>query len=193
LSGQPQAREANRRVGLYLAGVVLAFFGLGFAMVPLYGLICDITGINQAGGSGGGRVAEAELLQLGVDYDRTVRVEFDSTLNVGLDWDVEPAVNTMEVHPGKPYDVVYRVRNNSDTEVVAQAIPGVTPWQVTEYFNKIACFCFDQQKLAPGEMAELSLRFVLSRSLPHKYNTVTLSYTFMDTDPERLKQAVSAR
>ena len=170
--------------------MVVGFFGFGFAMVPLYGLFCDITGINSAGGTGG-RTAEAELVKLGVDYERRVQVEFDYTLNAGLDWDIKPQRRTMDVHPGKPYDIVYTVRNNSDREVVAQAIPGVTPWQATEHFNKIACFCFEQQALAPGETTDLKLRFVLDRGLPQKYNTVTLSYTFMDTNREKLKQAVS--
>lgn len=188
---EPLAKGSNKRLGLILTGVVAGMFGFGFALVPLYGLICDVAGINQAGG--GGRVAEAGLAQLGVDYDRKVRVEFDATLNAGLDWDVKPKVDNLEVHPGKPYDAYYTVRNNSDHEVVAQAIPGITPWQATEYFNKIACFCFDQQKLAPGESADLKLRFVLSRNLPDKYRTVTLSYTFMDTNRENLKHAVSVR
>lgn len=182
-------QKANRRVGLWLTLMVFGFFGFGFAMVPLYGLICDITGINKAGGSG--RVAESELSRLGVDYQRSVRVEFDSTLNEGLDWEIQPAVRSMDVHPGKPYQVTYRVRNNSGREVVAQAIPGITPWQATEHFNKIACFCFEQQTLGPGDSADLKLRFVLDRGLPEKYSTVTLSYTFMDTNRERLRQAVS--
>lgn len=189
MNAEVTAKKANRKVGLWLTLMVFGFFGFGFAMVPLYGLICDITGINKAGG--GGRVAESELSRLGVDYQRTVRVEFDSTLNEGLDWEIQPAVRTMDVHPGKPYEVTYRVHNNSHQEVVAQAIPGITPWQATEHFNKIACFCFEQQTLGPGKHADLKLRFVLDRGLPEKYNTVTLSYTFMDTNRERLRQAVS--
>ena len=190
--------QANRSLGLKLAGVVLGFFAFGFAMVPLYTLICDVTGINKAGGKG--RVAVSEIVGNGVDHDRLVKVEFDSTLNAGLAWEVKPQVRTMDVHPGKIYDVVYTVKNNSDKEVVAQAIPGITPWQATEHFNKIDCFCFDQQTLAAGESADLTLRFAVSQSLPEKYGTVTLSYTFMDTDREKLldtereklKQAISS-
>jgi cytochrome c oxidase assembly protein subunit 11 len=184
-------QKSNRRLGLVLAGVVTAMFGVGFAMVPLYSLICDAAGINKAGG--GGRVSEAQVARLGVDYKREVRVEFDATLNADLDWQVTPKTPHMMVHPGKPYEVHYSARNNTDHEVVAQAIPGITPWQATEYFNKIACFCFSQQKLAPGESADLTLRFVLSPELPDKYKTVTLSYTFMDTDRDKLIHAVSAR
>jgi len=188
---EPVGKTSNKRLGLILTGVVAGMFGFGFALVPLYGLVCNVVGINKAGG--GGRLVDSELTQLGVDYERKVRVEFDATLNAGLDWDVEPKTEHLDVYPGKAYDVYYHAHNNSSHEVVAQAIPGITPWQATEYFNKIACFCFNQQKLAPGESADLKLRFVLSRNLPGKYRTVTLSYTFMDTDREQLKHAVSVR
>lgn len=184
--------RSNKRLGLLLTGLVAGMFGFGFALVPLYGLICDVAGINQLG-STGGRVAEGELTRLGVDAERTVRVEFDATLNANLNWDVHPKTAHLDVNPGKPYDVYYTVRNNTDHDVVAQAIPGITPWQATEYFNKIACFCFQQQKLAAGETADLKLRFVLSRNLPSEYGTVTLSYTFMDTNRDKLKHAVSVR
>ncbi len=183
-------KKSNRRLVLWLTGFVAAMFGFGFAMVPLYSLVCNVVGINKAGGS---RVLEKQLTRLGVDEERTVRVEFDATLNAALDWDVKPRTAHLDVHPGKPYDVYYSARNNTDHEVVAQAIPGITPWQATEYFNKIACFCFNQQKLAPGESADLKLRFVLSPELPPKYSTVTLSYTFMDTNRNKLKHAASAR
>ncbi len=190
MSEQPQQPKSNRKLGLTLAGVVVGMFGFGFAMVPLYSLFCDITGINKAGGTG--RVAEAELIALGVDYDRKVRIEFDSTLNAGLDWQVAPRVKRMDVHPGKSYDIIYSVTNNSDRTVIAQAIPGITPWQVTEHFNKTECFCFEQQTLKAGESADLKLRFVLSRNLPTKYDTATLSYTFMDTNRENLQQTTAA-
>ncbi|KHF24064.1 cytochrome c oxidase assembly protein [Solemya velum gill symbiont] len=189
MSNQP---KSNRKLGLGLASIVVGMFGFGFAMVPLYGLFCDITGINRAGGTG--RVAVSDVTMLGVDHDRKVRVDFDSTLNAGLNWEVTPQTTTLEVHPGKVYDVSYRVRNNSDHAVVAQAIPSITPWQATEHFNKTECFCFEQQTLQPGESADLGLRFVLSRTLPEKYNTVTLSYTFMDTNRDKMiRNAVSAR
>lgn len=187
-SGQ---KGSNQKLVMKLVGLVVGMFAFGFAMVPLYTLICDITGINKAGG--GGPMAEADLVQLGVDYDRTVTVTFDYTLNAGLDWSVKPHVRIMDVHPGKPYDIIYKVKNNSNREVVAQAVPGITPWQATEHFNKTECFCFEQQKLAPGEEADLRLRYVLSRALPEKYNTVTLSYTFMDTNRDNLKRTAAAQ
>jgi cytochrome c oxidase assembly protein subunit 11 len=185
-------KKSNRRLVLGLVGFVAAMFGFGFAMVPLYGLICSVSGINSVG-AGGRHIDEAEAAAIGVDRQREVRVEFDATLNTGLDWEVRPETGHLLIHPGKVYEVAYYARNNSDHAITAQAIPGITPWQATQYFNKIACFCFNQQKLAAGESADLKLRFVLSPDLPDKYKTVTLSYTFMNVDRERLRHSVSVR
>jgi len=163
-----------------LAGLGIAFFGIGFAMVPLYNLICSVSGINGIASSSG-RVTLEEALQSSVDYDREIIVEFDATLNEELPWEFRPLVRKMKVHPGKAYRISYFARNNSDKTIVGQAIPGITPWQATAHFNKTECFCFQQQPLKAGEGKEMELQFVIDSNLPEKYSTVTLSYTFMDT------------
>jgi len=177
MTSQRQSRQ--KRTVLALVAMGFAFFGIGFAMVPLYNLICDITGVNTISGSG--RVTVEEALAGRVDYDREVIVEFDVTMNEAMPWTVEPLVKRMKVHPGKAYEVQFRARNNAGHTIVGQAVPGITPWQATEHFNKTECFCFQQQTLRSGESADMGLRFVLSPDLPEKYSTVTLSYTFMDT------------
>ena len=168
----------------YLMVLVLGMFGFGFAMVPLYDLLCSATGLN---GSTTGRV-KAENLSGLVDYSRTITVEFDSTRNADLPWDFYPVVKKVTVHPGEIKDVSYFARNKSDRTIIAQAIPGITPWQATSYFNKTECFCFKQQTLKPGESKEMPLRFVIDTNLPKGFNTITLSYTFMDTDRTKLKK-----
>lgn len=178
-----QQTNKNARLARRLALAVLGMFGFGFAMVPLYSLICDVTGINSVGSSAsGGRVALEDVIYGGVDESRLVTVEFDITLNAGLPWDVTPEVKTMQVHPGKAYEVIFTAENKTDEVVVTQAVPGITPWQATEHFNKVECFCFSQQTLQPREKKAMPLRFVINRKLPEKYGTVTLSYTFMNTD-----------
>jgi len=169
-----------------LTVLVLCMFGFGFAMVPLYDLLCSVTGLN---GSTTGRVQEAAALNGLVDYTRTITVEFDATNNAELPWDFHPMVRKVTVHPGEIKDVMYYAKNNSDKTIVAQAIPGITPWQATGYFNKTECFCFTQQTLKPGEIKEMPLRFVIDTKLPKDLQTITLSYTFMDTDRSKLKQA----
>jgi len=163
-----------------LAGLGLAFFAIGFAMVPLYGLICEVTGVNTISGTGGRQTVD-EALASSVDEDREVIVEFDATLNEDMPWEFRPLTRRMKVHPGRLYRVSYHARNLSDRDIVGQAIPSFTPWQVTEYFHKSECFCFQQQPLKPGEGKQMDLVFVIDKALPEKFSTVTLSYTFMDT------------
>ena len=151
-------QRRNKRTGWVLGLGGVAMFAFGFALVPLYGLVCDIAGINRSGKAN--FVSEAQLRSYQVDAGRTITVEFDATVESGMH---------------------YFAQNNSDHAVVGQAIPGITPWQATEHFNKTECFCFTQQTLQPGEGKDMPLRFVIDRGLPPEYSTVTLSYTFMDT------------
>jgi cytochrome c oxidase assembly protein subunit 11 len=174
-----QQQRRNRRTGWLLAGGGIAMFAFGFALVPIYGLICDVAGINRSGKAN--FVSEDQLQRFQPDASRTITVEFDATVESGLAWEFRPMVRSMEIHPGKIYEVMYFAQNNSDHAIVGQAIPGVTPWQATEHFNKTECFCFKQQTLQPGEGKEMPLRFVIDAALPQELTTVTLSYTFMDT------------
>lgn len=183
---QPQpAQDKNRASARWLFLLVIGMFGFGFAMVPLYDLLCSVTGLN---GSTTGRIQEEQALTRRVDFSRTITVEFDATNNADLPWEFHPMKKKIAVHPGEISEVSYFVRNNSDRAIIAQAIPGVTPWQATEHFNKTECFCFSKQKLEPGESREMPLRFVIDPDLPEGFNTITLSYTFMDTDRTKLKK-----
>ncbi len=188
-----QDTKKTAKTAKMLLLAVVGMFGFGFAMVPLYSLICDVTGINSAGSSSSGRMTVEEAMFGGVDKSRMVTVEFDVTLNAGLPWKVSPAVKSMQVHPGKPYEVMFTAENLTDQELVTQAVPGITPWQATEHFNKVECFCFSQQTLKPNEIKQMPLRFVVDRRLPDKYNTVTLSYTFMDTDRSKAYKTASIK
>lgn len=176
----------NRSSAGFMFAVVIGMFLFGFAMVPLYNLLCNITGIN---GSTTGRIKDESLLGARVDYSRVITVQFDTTRNMDLPWDIHPMIKKVEVHPGEIKEVSYYAKNNAKHAIVAQAIPGVTPWQATNHFNKTECFCFTQQKLEPGEGMEMKLRFVIDPELPEQYKTITLSYTFMDTDRSKLKNA----
>ncbi len=174
-----QQKHKRRKTSLLLGGLGVGMFAFGFALVPLYNLICSVSGIN--GIATGSSRAEVEMTQ--IDRTRLVTVEFDSTLNEGLPWKIErPSVGKMKVHPGELHSISYRATNLSDETIKVQAIPGITPWQATEYFQKTQCFCFDTQSLGPGESREMILQFVVDRKLPEKYGTITLSYTFMNTD-----------
>ncbi|RME35520.1 MAG: cytochrome c oxidase assembly protein [Gammaproteobacteria bacterium] len=171
----------NRRTSLVLGALVAGMFAFGFALVPLYRLVCQVTGSNVIGQA---RRADAGALAGRVDEQRTVRIYFDATVNTGLPWEVTPLTRSMEVHPGKVYEVRYRATNNEGQTVTAQAVPGVTPWQATGHLHKIECFCFSRQTLGPRESREMPLRFVIDPELPQEYKVVTLSYMLM-TAPEQ--------
>ena len=168
--------RANRKSARRLAVVVLAMFGFGYALVPLYDVLCEITGLGGRTG-----VVAASALDGGVDTNRTIKVQFLGTVNSRLPWEFRPNVASMEVHPGQVYETSYFARNLSETATVGQARPSVAPSVASLHFNKTECFCFVEQTLAPGEARHMPVRFVLSRDLPADVATVTLSYTFFNS------------
>lgn len=175
----PFAPDANRRLVWRLLWVVAGAFAFGFAMVPFYNMLCKVTGLNgktadfQAGGIGGAGVGSA-----GIDLSRTVTVEFTGTVMPGLPWEMRPLTASLNVHPGELKQVFYRVHNASDQPLVGQAIPSVSPGQAARHFQKLECFCFRQQTLAPGETREMPLSFILKPELDHDIRQITLSYAF---------------
>ena len=177
-NGDRDLQARNSRQAWVLGAVVLGMFGFGFAMVPLYEKLCQVAGWNNTQAI----QPSAQPASSWVDRSRQVRIGFDFTRNQGLDWEIRPSVRSASVHPGEMNQVSYFVTNHTDRTMTVQAVPGVTPWQATQYLRKIACFCFDQQTLAPGESAELPLRYVIDPDLPGQYSDLTLSYTFMDTE-----------
>jgi cytochrome c oxidase assembly protein subunit 11 len=183
---QQATQQKNGKTVRWMFLVVVGMFCFGFALVPLYDMFCSVTGLNNGKT---GRIQEEQLLASHVDFNRTITVEFDATNNAELPWDFYPMVKEVQVHPGEIKEVSYFVKNNSDKAIVAQAIPGITPWQATSHFNKTECFCFTKQKLEAGESKEMALRFVVNAELPEELNTITLSYTFMDTDRTKSKKA----
>ena len=170
------SNRSNRRTALRLVVVVVAMFGFGYALVPLYDVLCEITGLGGRTG-----VVAADALDDGVDRHRTVQVQFLGTVNSRLPWEFRPSVASMEVHPGQVYETTYFARNLSTAAVTGQARPSVAPSVASLHFNKTECFCFVEQTLAPGEARDMPVRFVLSRDLPPEIATVTLSYTFFNS------------
>ncbi len=145
-----------------------------FVLPPLYDVFCEVTGLG--GKTGGPYVAE----QAGVDETRKVRVQFLVTNNAEMPWAFAPTIHQVEVHPGQPTEIRYYAKNATDRDMVAQAIPSVSPLNAAEYFHKTECFCFNQQPLKAGAEAELPLVFIVDRDLPGAVNTITLSYTLFD-------------
>lgn len=164
----------NRKLVGRLGMAAVVMFGFGFAMVPLYDVFCDITGLN---GKTGRIDAEAALSQT-VDMEREVTVEFVVLVNSDLPWEIKPMVRQIKVHPGAVTEVKYAARNITGNTVIGQAVPSLVPGLASKYFNKTECFCFTQQTLAAGEYKEMPLRFVVDPALPRDVSSVALSYTF---------------
>jgi len=169
---------ANRKVVKRLAVAAVAMFGFGFALVPLYDVFCDITGIN---GKTGRIELEAALAQK-VDEDRLVTVEFLATVHSDLPWEFKPMVRKIKVHPGEVTEVNYFAMNKTDKPVTGQAVPSLAPGLAAKYFNKTECFCFTRQSLGPREGKKMPLRFVVDPALPAEVRTVSLSYTFYQAE-----------
>ena len=165
-----------------LAIFALAMFGFGYALVPLYDVFCDITGLN---GKTGEITAEA-ISELIVDYDRTVTVQFDTNVNSSLPWKIKAVNKTLVVHPGEVTEAVFIAVNTSSAEITGQAVPSVAPEQASLHFNKIECFCFSRQTLTGHEQKEMVVRFVVETGLPKKISTLTLSYTFFVAPEEKV-------
>ena len=173
------AARANRRLTIRLLAVTAAMFGFGYALVPLYDIVCDITGI----GGRTGVVSQAAAAAGEVDSTRVVKVQFVATVNSGLRWKFDGPEKPLEAHPGKVYEVSFLASNRSPRPVVAQAVPSVTPVGAAAHFNKIECFCFTRQRLGPGETRTMPVRFVVNEEIPRRIGTLTLAYTFFEAEP----------
>jgi len=158
-----------------LVVVAIAMFGFGFALVPFYKKICEVTGVNS--------VIKADVIaNTQIDAVRLVTIEFDSNLRSNLPWTFRPLQTSVSIHPGELTTVMYEIRNISNRVVTGQAIPSYGPQLAGRYFKKLECFCFTQQTLQPGEAKQMPVVFVIEKGLPDDVNTITLSYTFFEVE-----------
>ncbi len=175
-TGQEKSKQVEPRQVLKLFTIPVLMFGFGFALVPLYDVFCEITGLNGKTG----RVEASALDPREIDADRKVTVKFLAVQGNGLPWSFEPMVHEMEVHPGQVYEATYRVSNRSGRKTAGQAVPSVSPTRASLHFNKTECFCFTRQELEAKETRDMPLRFIINHELPKEIVEVTLSYTFFD-------------
>lgn len=155
--------------------IVVGMFGFGFALVPLYDVFCDITGLN-------GKTSDTpyQAVDVAVDKSRTVKVRFFATNNDGMPWEFKPAVSSIEVHPGEAVTTEFFARNPRPVAMIAQAVPSVVPFEAAAYFHKTECFCFNQQPLEGKGETLMPLQFIVDVDLPETVSTITLAYTLFD-------------
>jgi cytochrome c oxidase assembly protein subunit 11 len=177
-------RRLNRDIAVAAAcGVFVAFMvGMSYAAVPLYSWFCKSTGFG-----GIPQIVTAAPAEIS---DRRITVRFDANLGAGLPWRFEPERTAIEVRLGEVVTIYYTVTNLSPRETAGQAVYNVTPTTVGGYFDKINCFCFTEQRLAPGEKREMAVVFYVDPALARDpedddLNTITLSYTFYALRPPR--------
>jgi len=155
--------------------VAVVMFGFGYALVPFYKKICEVTGVN--------RVFTADkVVNTQIDAARLVTIEFDSNVRSNLPWTFRPLETSTRIHPGELSSVTYEISNMSDRVVTGQAIPSYGPQLAVRYFKKLECFCFTQQTLQPHETRKMPVVFVIDHGLPDDVNTITLSYSFFEVE-----------
>ena len=171
-----QNAKSNRGLTVRLLLMVAGSFAFGFALVPLYDVFCEVTGIGSR-----------DRLSRMAEYDgaataepRTIVVEFTASVPGGGRWEFTPVEATMEVRTGQLYETHYRAKNLSGHDVTGQAVPSVAPMRATKYFMKTECFCFTPQQFTRDEERDMAVRFVVDRDLPPGIDRLTLSYAFYD-------------
>ena len=191
MTGQTDSKPHRRRVNFGLTAAFCAVFvagmvGMSFAAVPLYHIFCQVTGY-------GGTTRRAEAAPKTI-LDRVVTVRFDSNISNGLGWSFRPLQRQVQVKLGEVGTVAFEAENRTDRTETGTAAFNVAPDQAGAYFNKIACFCFTDQTLKPGQKTDLGVTFFVDPSYaddPNLQNitTITLSYSFY---PATTKPVASA-
>lgn len=168
----PRGKKSHTWLLLSLA---VGMFGFSFALVPLYDVFCEITGLN--GKTSNQAALLEEISSSKVPVDRTVTIGFLASAARGMPWEFRPVDSKLEVRPGEMNTTTFYVRNRSRKTVTGQAVPSVSPGQAALYLKKIECFCFEQQELPPDGEMEMGVSFVVDADMPAEISEFTLSYT----------------
>jgi len=169
---EPNKQSKNNRMVVKLLAIVVGMFGFGFALVPLYDVLCDALGIN-------GKTSNTAALYESVEIDesRLITVDFITRTNTGMPWEFRAETRQVKVHPGQLNQVNFYVRNPAKTDIVGQAVPSVSPGPAALYMNKTECFCFEQQTLHAGEELLMPMQFYVDPQIPEDITYFTLQYT----------------
>jgi cytochrome c oxidase assembly protein subunit 11 len=170
-----ELRRANRNMTWKLLAIAAGSFGFGFALVPLYNVLCSVTGYGD----------QSKLLQRVTaiehpDVNRSVTVEFLADVASSGTFEFRPVVRTVQVHPGQLFTAQFYARNLTGRDTVAQAVPNIAPSEVAAYFHKTECFCFSPQHFSLDEGRNMPVRFIIDPALPGHIDLITLAYTFYD-------------
>lgn len=166
--------KSNRKLILQLCAATLGMFLFGFALVPLYDVFCDITGLN-------GKVELVAKKNTGlIDTSRSITVQFVANTNENMPWEFVAKDVEVKVHPGENARADFFVENLTNNQMIGQAIVSVSPSIGAKYFHKTQCFCFERQVLEAKQAQDISVLFSVDTKLPESVKKITLSYTFFD-------------
>ncbi|WP_281645336.1 cytochrome c oxidase assembly protein [Parendozoicomonas sp. Alg238-R29] len=170
-----QLNPAQKTIVKAIITAVGMFAFVFVVMVPLYNVLCKVTGLN-----GKTDPNPYKSVPAAVDTSRTITVQFLATNNKGMHWDFKPSTHQVKIHPGEIGSLTFYVRNPSGKNMVGQAIPSVSPFEATDYLHKTECFCFTSQPLEAHEEKLMPLKIIVDQDLPKHINKLTLSYTLFD-------------
>ncbi len=173
------ALTGPQKTVMQTVSVVLLMGGLAWASVPFYDWFCRVTGF--------GGVTQTADAGSDVILDQTIKVRFDGSLNQNMSWEFKPVVREMELRIGETGLAFYEAYNPTDRPIAGQASYNVFPYSAGAYFDKIDCFCFTEQVLAPGERVQMPVSFFIDPEIVNDrdakfVHTITLSYTFYEID-----------
>jgi cytochrome c oxidase assembly protein subunit 11 len=172
----------NAKLARNLAFIAIGMFGFGYALVPIYDVLCELTGLN-------GKVSAtaAKEVPYVIDKNREITVEFMTSLNETTPLNFRAETKSMKIHPGEYYTVNFFAENKTDIDRIARAIFSVSPGLAVDYVKKIECFCDTQQTFKAREQKTMKVRFAINPELPEQYKTITLAYTFFDNTDVTVK------
>jgi cytochrome c oxidase assembly protein subunit 11 len=170
-------KRDNLKMTWALVAIAVGAFGFGWALVPLYRVLCSVTGYGDAG-----KLLEKAKLEANEhpDPNRTVTIEFMASIASAGSWDFHPIKREIQVHPGQLYSINFFAHNMTGHESTANAVPDIAPSQTSAYFHKTECFCFSPQHFALNEQREMPVRFFVDPALPKHIDRITLNYTIYD-------------
>lgn len=171
-SDQRPANTGVKRTVTRTVAALVGMFAFAFALVPLYDVFCEVTGLN-----GKVNISAQAFSNEAIDESRMITVQFITRGSSGLPWRMEVETRQVRVYPGQSNEVNFTFHNQGDVSNWGRAVPSVSPSVASKHLRKINCFCFEEQELQAGESLELPLVFQLTRDLPPEVNTVTLVYT----------------
>lgn len=173
--------EKNKKASKIMIGVIVVMFLFGFASIPLYRIVCSA--IDPGGSSYSADLVSAKEYQgVKIDTSRTVSVRMTTTVNRSLPWEFKNLTNRVELNPGQRQLVKFYAKNKADVAVRGKAVYDIIPAEAGQYLKKIECFCFQEQKLGPGESIEMPLIFWFEPDMPAHIQDITLAYTFFNME-----------